>query len=420
MQPPMLIVMMAGTSIEQYEQAGQLGRLSASLERHTRYFRTILLMTADRTDYTSVFGIDRVRHMRLPTPVPSAPSSGIALLISVIFRFRTVRMATSIVILDEESASAGWLASRLSRSGLSMSSGAPWSPPRHMNIEGRRRWFARAALRRMAQVVQWPTSEDLTAIDGVEVSTLPHLVDADLFCPLTTTDPARPRTVGVFLGTDGEANARVMLGVAEKLIRRKQSAVLRVFVNGHDAESRAAALQAEVVDRVGQIEFQTLPRIEMLPDAIARLRMCMAFDDAESVQNLLRAMASGVPGIAVKREAFDDEDADAPGWSRFVLKSGPTEEEITRNIETLFREPGIRLRMAREGRRFVVANHSLEALAAKESKLLLGENSLDAMNFSPEPEFDAGAEAEKLAQMLELVGVMRSDTGEEGEQETAA
>lgn len=415
-QPPILIVLMAGTSVQEYEEAGQLGRLSAALQRHTRYFRTVLLMTTDRTDYTENLDTAQVRHVRMPKLLPPGPSGGFALLLSMIFRFRSVSKAASVVILDEESAPAGWLASRLNGSRFSMSMGAPWAPPRYMNVEGKRRWLERAALRRVGQVVQWMPTDGFAPGDSAEVSHLPQLIDADLFCPLTTTDPTRPRMVGVFLGTEDEADARVMMGVAERLARRKQTAILRVFVSGHGAESRAAALQAEVAERGSAIEFQTMPRIEMLPDAIARLRMCIAFKDPKSIENLLRSMASGVPGIAVDREAGDsDDDVEAPGWSRFVLTSGRTEEELSRNIETLFREPGVRLRMAREGRRFVIASHSLEAVSANESRLLLGEELLEKMNFAPEAEFDADAEAEKLASMLELLGVARTEPEEAAE-----
>ncbi len=330
-----------------------------------------------------------------------------------------IRKATSVVIVDEQSAPTGWMVSRLSGSCLSMSVGAPWGPPQDMNTEGMRRWVVRAAIRRVEQIVQWPNVDVQPSTDERAVLALPNLVDADLFCPLTTTDPARPRTVGVFLGAENEADARVILGVSGRLARRNQSVVIRVFVSGHEAESRASAMQAEVAEQDLSIEFQTLPRVEMRPDAIARLRMCIAFNDAESIQNLLQAMASGVPGIAVAPAAADEE-VDKPGWSRFVLFSSPTEEEISRNIETLFREPGVRLRMAREGRRFVIANHSLEALATRESKLLLGPDHLDNSDFIPEDEFDSDAEAEKLAQMLEMVGVMRTDSENDDGGETAA
>lgn len=415
MRPPVLIVMMAGTSVQQYLDAGQMGRLSASLERQTKYFRSVLFMTTDRTDQTHLINSDRVRHVRVPFFIPPFLSGGLTLLLSAVFRFRTVRGAASIVVLDEEAALAGWFAGRASGADLFMSTGAPWAPPRHMDISGKRHRIVRAALQRIRLEIHWPRvdSPPVPVMEDVEVSELPELVDADLFCPLTTTDPARPRIIGVFISTEDESDARVILGVAETMARRNQNAVLRVFLTGHGAESRVALLQAEVVERSKLMEFRTLPRMELLPDAIARFRMCIAFSDRESTQNLLRAMASGVPGILVKKESADAEtDAESFGWSRFVLTSGPTEEEITRRIETLFREPGVRLRMAREGRRFVIAYHSLDALAAQESRMLLGTELLESMEFAPEPEFDADAEAEKLASMLESLGVARSGPDE--------
>ncbi len=417
-QPPTLLVLMAGTTIEQYEQAGQLGRIAASLERHARLFRTVMLMSTDSTDYTELIGVERVKHVKMPLLVPRLLPGGIALSMSALVRFRTVRKASSVVILDEESAVSGWISKRLSGSGLSMSSDAPWAPPRHMSIEGKRRWLARAAMRRIDHFVQWPTGKSPHGIEESKALFLPELIDADLFCPLETTDPNRPRTVGVFIGSDDEADGRIVLGVAERLIRRQQTAVLQVFVTGHSAEPRASSLQSEASERGLPVSFQQLPRSEMLPDAIARLRLCIAFDGSEPVRGLLQAMASGVPGIAVQKKS--EGETESPGWSRFVLPSGPTEEEISRNIETLFREPGVRLRMAREGRRFVIASHSLDALSAIETRHLLGDNPLETPLEIPEPEFDADAEAEKLAQMLEGLGVSRVATEDTGEAEVAA
>ncbi len=425
-QPPTLVVLMAGTSIEQYDRAGQFGRLASSLERHRKYFRTVLFMTADRRNYTGQIGLDGVRHISASRLLPTLLPDGVSLLLSGLLRFRTMRKVTSVVILDEESATAGWLIKRLSSSQLALSSGAPWAPPRRMDIGVKRRWLVRAALRRLDRIVVWPSDESDTvsdaAAEGLERNRLPDLVDADLFCPLTTTDPARPRTIGAFMSTGDEADARVMMGVGERLIRRNPGAVLRVLLSGHDAEVRASALQSEVAQRGIPIEFQVLPPAEMLPDAIARLRMCLAFSDPESVRGLLRAMSSGVPGIIVRPSADEEGEAEAevPGWSHFVLNSSPTQEEITRNIETLFREPGVRLRMAREGRRFVVAKHSLKALAAEESKFLLGQDLFEELNPIVEPEFDPDAEAEKLAQMLEGLGVTRTESQDAEGLEAAA
>ncbi len=403
---PVLVVMMAGTKVSQYEQAGQLGRLSASLERHTTHFRYVLLMSPDRTDYTAHFDSDRIHHLRARLPLLSG---GVALLLSVIFGLRILRRATSVMILDEQAAVAGRLVRRLSGSDLFVSAGAPWAPPRRVDVWKRRRWLTRAALRRVDQVIRWPATDLEPVLAKAHVETLPHLVDADLFCPLTTTDPTRPRAIGVFLAAENEAGARVTIGVAERLARRGQGVVLQVFVIGTGAEAASHALQSEVAERDLPIQFQVLPRIEMLPDAIAHLRIGVAFDDLDSIHNLLRAMAAGVPGITLVSEPPDGAAA-ATSWSRFVLQSEPTEQAIARNIEALLREPGIRLRMAREGRRFVIANHSLEAVATRESLLLRGADRDEPEEPAVEPEFDADTEAETLAQMLEAAGVARPDS----------
>lgn len=417
-QPPALLIMMAGTTVRQYEQAGQLGRLAASLERHAKFFRTVVLMTTDRSDYSQQFESGRVRHLRMPLPVPNGV---VSLLLSAAFRFRTMRRVTSVVILDEPAAPAGWLAGRLSRSSASMSADAQWAPPRSPNVNGLRHLLVRAALRRIEQVFEWGATELPPYTPNATRVVIPSLIDSDLYCPLTTTDPAKPRTVGVFMGTESEVDARVVMGVAERLARRGQSAAIRVLMDGQGAEALAASLQAEVEERGLDVEFLTMPPVEMLPDAINQLRICVAFNDSESVQNLLRAMASGVPGIAIEpRSGSEFVEQEEPDWTYFVLRCGSSEWEIAQSIETLFREPGVRLRMAREGRRFVIANHSLEALAARESKLLLGADLLVQSIVIREPEFDAAAEAEKLAQMLELVGVTRDDLETEVEQEIAA
>lgn len=422
-QRPALLVLMAGTTVQQYEQAGQLGRLTASLERHARYFRTVLLMTADRSSYTEQIALEGVRHLRTPVPWPFSGASLASL--GVLLRFRSVRQTTAVVLIDEQAASAGWLASRLGGSAMSMSVGAPWAPPRNSSVDGWRQWLMRKALNRVESIVEWPGTKERLELPNTETVILPPLVDVDLYCPLTTTDPARPRTIGVFIGPENETGARIIIGVAERLKRRRQNAVVRVFVTGAGGRTaRAAALQGEAQERDVAIEFEPLPEYEMLPDAISRMRLCVAFGTGDSVQYLLRAMASGVPGIAIEADQAQSgsgsEASEGPDWTNFVLNSSATEEEITRNIETLFREPGVRLRLAREGRRFVVASHSLDALAARETRLLLGP---DANSFAVEPAeapYDPEAEAEKLAAMLEMVGVVRIETNSDMDVEEMA
>ena len=204
----------------------------------------------------------------------------------------------------------------------------------------------------------------------------------------------------------------MVIGVSEHLHRRGQQLFLRVFVaSAQGAGEKVATLQAEAEQRGVNVEFHALPAPEMLPDAIARMRLCVGFNDAVSSQLLLRAMSSGVPCISIDPDAsVTSGDTSGTNWTQFVLQSEPTQEDVTRKIETLFREPSLRLRMAREGRRFVRARHSLDALVAVEAeqmlKLATGGSEDDQVDL--EPEFDADAEAAKLAMMLEAVGVSKS------------
>lgn len=417
---PMLLVLMAGTTIRQYEEAAQTGRFSASLERYSRHFRSVVLMTTDRSGYTETIALPRVRH--LPVNVPAPLRGSALLLMSVAFHFRTVRQATSVLVMDEKASPAGWFVSRLSRSELSMSIGAPWTPPRKGNTGGFRNRLLRMAMDRVTTVIEWPECEVLPVAPSAKTHRLPALVDVDLFCPLATTDPARPRTVGVFIDSGDEVYARVMIGVSERLKRRRQDVVIRVFVvsKNHDADAKAAALQGEARERDASVEFLSLPPVEILPDAIARMRLCVSFGHGAPTGYLLRAMASGVPGIAIapKHGKAVHEPQTGPDWTYFVLNSGATEEEITRNIEMLFREPGVRLRLAREGRRFVVARHSVAALAEQEALVLL-RSGASQETLEVESEFDAQAEAKKLSMMLAAVAetgtVIGPDVGQDRE-----
>ncbi|MDA0676529.1 MAG: hypothetical protein O2788_00805 [Chloroflexi bacterium] len=348
--------------------------------------------------------------MKTPAITPLRGSS--ALLASVAIRFRSVRQASVVTAMDEQSVPAGWLASKLSNSALTVSLGTPWSVPDELSREWQPGRLHRKALRQVRLSVGWPraTAAELTALP--EPYRLPVLVDVDLYCPLTTTDPARPRTVGVFLGSDHDSRGRMVIGVAEHLLKRRQHLVLRVFIaSTHGASEKVAALESEATQRGVNVEFHLLPAPEMLPDAIARMRLCVGFNDPVSSQLLLRAMSSGVPCISIDPDpTVTSGDFEGADWSQFVLRSETTQEDVARNIETLFREPGVRLRMAREGRRFVRSRHSFDALVALESDLLLKTSSgyVEDSVIDTEPEFDAEAEAAKLAMMLESVGVARS------------
>jgi hypothetical protein len=410
--PSTLLILMGGTTIDEYDAAGQLGRLSSALERYARHFRTVLLMTADRKDFTKQLDVPRVRHLKTPVVVPFRGS--LTLVASVVMRFRSVRHASVVTVMDTQGATAGWLASQVSNSALTFSVGTPWSHPREQSEEWHAGKMQRKALDHVRLSVGWPRVTD-THLDSLpEPYRLPALVDVDLYCPLTTTDPARPRTVGVFLGSNHDSGGRMIIGVAEHLLKRRQALVLRVFVaTSHGGNEKAAALQAEAMQRGVNVEFLALPAPEMLPDAIERMRLCVGFNDPVSSQLLLRAMSSGISCISIEPDAtVTSGDADGVDWSEFVLQSAATQEDVARNIETLFREPAVRLRLAREGRRFVVSRHSFDALVALEAKLLLrtSANYVEDTVIDTEPEFNAEDEAAKLAMMLESVGVARAGT----------
>lgn len=410
-QPPVLLVLMAGTTVAQYEKAGQLGRLDAALGRYSKRFRTVALLTNDREDFTGKLSHERVRHLRSRIPF-AGDSTKLAL--NALLHLRTVRNTSSIVMFDEQSAPSAWLTSSLSGAKITMSIGAPWAPPRSSGFANWKGFLVRVGMNRADQLIEWrsPSAKNKTPrIDNAELHVLPQLTDTDLYCPLTTTDPTRPRTVGVFIDSSDESAARVVAGVTKRLQQRGIDAVIRVLVAGERSESFAASLNAETSNLSSKIEFQAVPSAEMLPDAISRMRMCVAFDGAASTTNLLRAMSSGVPGIAVGVQEIDSlNEPNKADWTSFVLRSGATEEEITKSIETLFREPGLRLRLAREGRRFVVANHSLDSVAALESELLIVSSSHHNRTHRYQSEdFDAETEAEGLALMIEAVQAPEED-----------
>jgi hypothetical protein len=204
----------------------------------------------------------------------------------------------------------------------------------------------------------------------------------------------------------------MVIGVAEHLLKRRQHLVMRVLIaSAHGASEKAAALESEAAQRGVNVEFHLLPAPEMLPDAVARMRVCIGFNDPVSSQLLLRAMSSGVPCISIDPDpTVTSGDFEGANWSQFVLSSEATQEAIAKNIETLFREPGVRLRLALEGRRSISSRHSFDSLVALESDLLLKTSSgyVEDTVIDTEPEFDPDAEAAKLAMMLEAVGVPRS------------
>jgi hypothetical protein len=86
----------------------------------------------------------------------------------------------------------------------------------------------------------------------------------------------------------------------------------------------------------------------MLPDAVARLRARVGFDDPVASQLLLSAMSSGVACILIDPDpTVTIKDLGGANWLHFVSRSEATQERTAKNIETLFREPEVRLRLAR-------------------------------------------------------------------------
>lgn len=374
-QPPALLVVMAGTTVARYQDAGQFGRLSGALERYSQHFKTVMLLTADQKNFTVEFSSDRVRH--LSSRLGFGPS-GFSILITLAVRLRAVRRSTSVVILDEQAATAGWVASKLSGSRLTMTVGAPWAPPRSTSIIGWRNWSNRTALRRVERLIRWQTADSRSngpPTPNAENTCLPALVDSNLFCPVTNTDPSRPRVIGVFLRADQEMESRLVLATAERLARRGLDARLRVMIDGEGRESKANALNSETAGKDIPVEFRAIPPVEMLPDVLAHMRMCLSFEHPASDWDFLKAMSCGVPCVLVERpEVSRSFSREERSITRFLLRSSANEEQIVKSIETLLREPGIRLRMAREGRKFVVNSHSLAAVSATESRLLLGDD----------------------------------------------
>jgi glycosyltransferase involved in cell wall biosynthesis len=402
----LLVVTMVNLTAQSYAEAGQLARLSAALARYERHFDEVVLVTPDRVDFSDQLEAENVSHMRSIVPGPKIFRTAV----TVARNSRLMRRATAVMAFDEPGAVPGWLAARLSGSGLTLSVGAPWAPPRSLTrLEGLKAWPVRKAMRRITDVTIWEGEVERDPAENASPHWLPSFVDADLYCPLVTTDPARPRMVGAFLNAADTASAIGLIGVADRLKRDGHNVMFRVFLlSGAAAEVQAAALQGDVAERSAPIEFLALPRTEMLPDVISRLRICLSFGSGEALPFTLRAMSSGVPCVVVGASEAESGER-RRGWRDFVLHAGTSNEDIAHAIEALFREPGLRLRMGREGRRLVIARHSLDAIAREEAAVFKGEP-LEHEAQEAEPEFNANDEAEKLAAMLEALGVTRAES----------
>jgi glycosyltransferase involved in cell wall biosynthesis len=219
-----------------------------------------------------------------------------------------------------------------------------------------------------------------------------------------------------FIGPDDTAAAVMLMGAAQRLMRHKHGIAIRAFVvtPGAAGEVQAAALRGEAADRQSVVEFAHLPVFELLPDLLARPRLCISFGSEESLPYVLRSMACGVPCVVVTGSVLEPEiRPNGPDWQDFVLKTGDSDSALARGVESVLREPALRARLAREGRRFVIARHSLDAIQREESVLLrqpgLVADVKEAAPGKEESEFDAEAEAAKLAVMVGMVAAMHEE-----------
>ena len=401
-----LAVTMASVTVKHYIDAGQVARLSDALSRYAKGFDEVVFITPDRMTLTDEFAAENVTHLRV-LPFVYGPWI-FRTAISTVLRFRSFHNVTAVLALDEAGAVPGWIVAKASGSDLVLSAGAPWAPPKPKKpFDGIKAWPVRQAVKRISDVTLWEGETGRGRAESAERHALPAFVDANLYCPLITTDPSQPRMVGAFVSASDTASAIGLIGAAETLKHDGHNLMFRVFVvSGSDGEAKAAALQGDVAERSAPIEFSALPRVEMLPDVISRLRICLSFGADETLPFTLRAMSSGIPCIVVGLE--DDESVARWGWRDFVLKSGGSNEQIAYSIEALLREPTLRLRMAREGRRVVTDQHSLDAIAAHEVAILK-KTPIEKPSESAGDDFNADEEAEKLAAMLEAIGVARSD-----------
>jgi glycosyltransferase involved in cell wall biosynthesis len=218
-----------------------------------------------------------------------------------------------------------------------------------------------------------------------------------------------------FIGPDDTAAAVMLMGAAQRLMRHKHGVVIRAFVvtPGAAGEVQAAALRGEAAERQSVVEFAHLPTFELLPDLFARPRLCISFGSEQSVPYVLRSMACGVPCVVAGGSGDSTETrSNRPDWHGFVLKTGDSDAALARGVEAVLREPALRARLGREGRRFVIARHSLDAIQREESALLRQPGTAaDVKKAVPEREgeFDAEAEAAKLAVMVGMVTAMHEE-----------
>lgn len=364
-----LAITMASATVSQYVESGLMSRLSMALERYSSHFDEVVLVTPDRESFTEHFGIENVTHVPVKRSIPGPWI--LKMSVSVALQFKAMRGATVVLALDEAGAAPGWLISRLSGCQLVLSAGAPWAPPRPKRpFDGLKAWPVRQAVKRISDVTLWDGESGRPRALRAESHRLPAYVDAELYSPLVMTDPERPRMVGAFLSASDTESAMGLMGAADTLKRDGHDLMFRVFLLASSgAEAKAAELQAGVVERSAPIEFIALPRIELLPDVISRLRICLSFGADHALPFTLRALSAGVPCVVAGVDV-DDRSGRERDWRDYVIRTGNSNRDIVRAIESLLREPLLRLRLGREGRRLVMTQHSLDAIAAKEVAIL--------------------------------------------------
>ena len=405
-----LVVVLGGTTLEEYRRVGQFARLCSGLERYSLHFDRVLLLTADRHDFTGDLDLPKVRHVWTPRLVPGSPR--LRLFASLLLRLKHLRTATAVLALDGHGAVFAWLVSKLSGSPVAGSFGAPWSPVQDRNSPSGR--LTRFGLSRIERAVVWQWAGDLTLSEGVEEYRLPAHVDTELYCPLKNTDPDRPRVAVSFIYPDEAAEANTLMSVADRLERLRAGIGLKVaLIGGAEGAVRAASLQAEAELRGVPVQFIPLPEPGLVPDVLARARIFIGIADKGPPPFLFEAMASGVPCIVARSESQLGEPVE--NWARFVIPCRAVDDEICRVVIALLREPGVRLRLGREGRRLAVAAYSINAAVWTEVQLLRAASPQAETPTAPgEEQYDADAEAEKLAGMLAAIGITRAETRSTG------
>ena len=415
---PTLVVLISTARLADYERAGRLAHLTGAFERYRAHYRRVLVVSRDSRRYDGRM-VDGVEHVRLPLRLPLW--GGLALALVVIIRFRTLRKATGVIALDGPAGVAGWIAGRLSGAPSSISLGAPWSPPTGLGDGASRvsRWLGAAGVRRVARVSLWPGA-DMQAPPGArEYVDVGEWVNTDLFTPLETTDPGRPERVVAFLDVRDPNVTGLVIGAAHELRRVWPRAEVKAVATGGRVNAAAVdSLQAEAELRESPVEFVGKTPQETMPHILPRSFAALVPGTNGLPAGALEAMSSGVPCIVagIPQDENWTEDAIEERWRKFSLPCTADASGVVTALLMLHREPEVRMRLAREARRFVQSQYSLEA-AVRDEVSALGhygvfeqqDKEQDEKAVAGQKEFDWSEEAEKLSDMLTALGVTKDD-----------